>query len=213
MAREVAKIYLSEKLINQTTTEIKKKIVPVELLNQNILQSYIGSFRSELNDKLRKVTEENGKLYYVRNPSNKEELVYQGNDDFIMKESELIVKFIRENNNNIVSAMNVYTEEVIPTHFESYIPCTFKKEELQGLSGNFFSEELNVTWKADVGDSTLRLTSLLNQESSSFTLITANTFFDSLSGLSIDLIRDKSKQVIGFYMSMNRVRKIHFKKN
>lgn len=209
LSREVAKIFLFDKF--KTNLESKNAIAPVKALDQALLQSYIGSFRSEFNDLLRQISEENGTLYYIRNPSNKSELIYQGNDEFRMRENGTIVKFIRDGN-NIVSAMDVFNGGVRPTHLIRYTPLKFERAALSGISGNYFSEELNVTWKLDLGDSEhLTLTSVSNQESFSLTQITRDSFADVSQRVSIKLTRDNRRKVNGFYFTMSRLRKINFK--
>jgi CubicO group peptidase (beta-lactamase class C family) len=210
LAKEVAKIYLSDKLKPKTETDNKQKKLTVKPIEQYILRSYIGYYRSEFNDFTRQIQLEKDKLFIVRTPSNKGELIYQGNDEFIMKDYGFIVKFIRDNK-NIVSALNINRGGEKPDHLTRYTPVKFTKIELSGISGNYFSKELNATYKLEACDSMLLITLPNNHETYSLTAITRDSF-TSFKGLSIELIYGKNKKVNGFYLSYGGIRKINFKR-
>ena len=210
LAREVAKICLSDKLKKQSKTE--SEIATQKVLDQSVLNSFVGSYRSEFNDILRQVSIVNGKLYYIRGLSNKSALVYNGNDEFTLLENNGIkVKFTRDGNNNVTS-MSLVTGGGRPTILTRYSPLKFEKAALFGIAGNYFSEELDVTWKLEEKDSTLLINSQSNQISLSLMLVTRDSFADTSNGASIEITRDKNKNVNGFYLTGGRVRKIYFKR-
>jgi hypothetical protein len=152
---------------------------------------------------------ENGKLYYVRSPSNRSELVSDGNDSFTMKENGTIVIFIRDEKNKVTS-IKISIGGGKPIFLNGYTPIKYEKSTLSEIPGNYYSEELDVTWKVDVGDSKLLITALNSQISFSFSIITQDSFADASKGVSIEITRDKNKKVNGFSFTEGRVRKIHF---
>ena len=210
LAREVAKIYLSDKLKKTDKVELTKGIKSNKLLSPKSIQPYIGYYHSIYNDLLREVSVEGQKLYYVRNASNKTELIYQGNDEFIIKDIGVLAKFIRAKNNE-VSALSILVGGVKPTVLNRYTPANFVKTELSDLSGNYFSDELNMNYNINLGDSSL-IVIVEKQDTISMTPVTKDSFVDESNSISIEFTRNQNRKVEGFNITVSRVRKIFFKR-
>ena len=210
LAREIATIYLSDEIKRINKLEYKKGTKSIKPLSIKNINSFVGYYHTEYNDILREVSEENKKLYYVRNSENKSELIYQGNDEFIIKDIGIAVKFSYDENKN-VSAMNIKVGGVKPTILYKYTPVNFIKDKLIDTNGDYFSDELNITYNLQLGDSALILTPK-NGDPLIMNPVTENSFVDESNEVSIELIRNKNNKIDSFYLTVSRVRKILFRR-
>ncbi len=210
LAREVAKIYLTDKLKKENKVEITKSVKSTKPLNKESVQSYSGHYHTTYNDILREVSVEGDKLFYVRNSSNKTELIYIGNDEFIIKDNGFHMKFIRSKNNEI-SAINVLAGGVKPITLNRYTPAKFLKTNFLNISGNYYSDELNRNCEINLSDSSL-IAIIDKQDSISMSPVTKDSFVDESHSISIEFNRNQNGKVDGFYITVSRVRKIFFKR-
>ena len=207
LSLEVAKIYLSDKLKKKDKVEITKS---TKSLNKESIQSYSGHYHTIYNDMLREVSVEGNKLFYVRNSSNKTELIYIGNDEFIIKDNGFHMKFIRSKNNE-VSAISVLGGGIKPITLNRYSPANFVKTESLDLSGHYFSDELNRNCDIILSDSSL-IAIIEKQDSTSMSTVTKDSFIDESNSVSIEFARNQNQKIEGFYVTVSRVRKIFFKR-
>ena len=217
-------------LIKTTDSTTVKPLLP-----ENI-KAYTGTYKQEdvnlpIELYFREIkVDKNNRVFYVKCPlgdggsfQDSTELLYIGGDDFKLKGSKLlaICHFIRDKNNKVYAFKWEFLYQPTPesvdtgyTYLERYTPAAFNKAELSYLEGTYHSDELNTDYKIGVSDSTINLTMPVLNNTISFKRISQNYFYSKnffyVTGERLELIEDKNNKVTGFYLSVDRTKRIKF---
>jgi hypothetical protein len=140
----ISKILLGESL-EEEPVEVRDPVKTIKLSNKT-LAAYEGSFLHDKENIARKIYLKNDTLRYYRSAYSESPIVPVGKDEFQMLEVsvEVSVKFeIKGPDRNMI----VTVGDGQPGIFYGFEPTEPSKEELESYTGEFYSPELETTYK------------------------------------------------------------------
>ena len=134
-----------------------------------------------------------------------------GDNEFQMQETQgdIRVRFETDDDGNRTMAFQADDDDPIVS--AAYEPVSYTSEELQEFAGDYFSEELNVTYALKMMGEELMLY-LDGNEKSAMESIKANTLSNDDYGV-FEFSEDANGVIEGFRLMAGRVRNLKFVKN
>jgi len=204
----ISKILLGES-DNEEVVKITSPVKTIKL-SQKALASYEGSYWNDKENLTRKIYLKNDTLRYYRSENSESPIVPLGKDEFQMMEVSDVVS-VKYKMNGLDRSMIVTVGDGQPGTFIGFEPVEPTREELESYTGEFYSPELETTYKIYLKNDSL---SYHHARHGDFQMKLLKK--DVLEGkwpLSIAKYkRDGEGQVIGFYVSNGRVKNLWFEK-
>jgi CubicO group peptidase (beta-lactamase class C family) len=204
IADQISQLFLRNK--SETTITNTALVNPI-MLNTNSLKKFEGMFWNGTDNYSRKIYVENDTLWYLRTNNKKSPLIPIAEYEFQMGgiNEKLVVKF--ESN---MLKMNLIAGDNSITTFEKYEDKSPTFEELKAYTGNFYSNELETSYKIFLKDGKLFGYHCRFGE---FGIEILKKDVLSWSGMAISKYqRNKKGSVIGLSITMNRIRNLWFEK-
>lgn len=203
IADQISQLFLQ----NQSKSfENEETIHPIHV-NSEILKKYEGMYWNDKNNYSRKIYLENDTLWYLRSNGKKSTLIPITETEFQIGgiNEKLLLKFeVNLNKMTLISPNNV-----IDT-FERYEDKALISEELKKYTGTFYSPELETSYQIIFKNDKLYG---YHSRFGEFEIQILKKDVLSWSGMAISKYkRDKKGNIIGFYVSMNRIRNLWFEK-
>jgi len=204
----ISKILLGESL-EEEPVEVRDPVKTIKLSNKT-LAAYEGSFRHDKENIARKIYLKNDTLRYYRSASSESPIVPVGKDEFQMLGVSVVVsvKFeIKGPDRNMI----VTVGDGQPGIFNGFDPTEPSKEELESYTGEFYSPELETTYKIYLKNDTL---SYHHARHGDFQMkILKKDVLEGEWPLSISKYkRDGTGQVTGIFVSNGRVKNLRFER-
>jgi hypothetical protein len=176
-------------------------------LDTTSLKKYEGAYWNDTDNYSRKIYLEDDTLWYLRSNNKKSPLIPIAENKFQIGgiNEKLVLKFeINTNKLSLISADNS-----IKT-FEKYEDKAPTDEELKAYTGNFYSTELETFYKISLKDGKLYG---YHSRFGEFEIQILKKDVLSWAGMSISKYqRNKGGAIIGFHITMNRIRNLWFEK-
>jgi hypothetical protein len=205
MADQISQLFLQNK--SETVLTNTASIKPIKL-DTTSLKKYEGMYWNDADNYSRKIYFNNDTLWYLRSNNKKSPLIPIAENEFQMGglKEKLILKFETNSNKlSLISADNAITT------FEKYEDKAPTMEELDAYTGNFYSNELETFYKICLKNG--KLVGYHNRWGE-FEIQILKKDVLSWSGMSISKYqRNKKGTIIGFNITMNRIRNLWFEKN
>lgn len=204
----ISEIVIPE-LISTNKPQEKQKLEYPSIRNEN-LKKYTADYWCDASNVARKIYLKNDTLWFFRSEGNESPLIYLGNDEFIMynTESRLKVKFIIGDNNSktmMIGAGDPYN------YYKLYIPVKVNTKYLSEFTGQFFSPELKTIYTF-----TLKKDTLIgyHPKYGDFKIkVLKQDLFQSQKPLgTINFIRDNRKNIIGIRVAFERIKNFWLEK-
>jgi CubicO group peptidase (beta-lactamase class C family) len=205
IADQISQLFLQNKSVTVLTNTAL--INPIKL-DTNSLKKYEGMYWNDTDNYSRKIYLEDETLWYLRSNNKKSPLIPIAENEFQMGgiNEKLVLKF--ETNTNKLSLISV--DNSIST-FEKYVYEAPTIEELKAYTGNFYSNELETFYKISFKNGKLYG---YHSRFGEFEIQILKKDVLSWSGMSISKYkRNKKGAIIGFNITMNRIRNLWFEKN
>lgn len=203
IADQISQLFLQNKSKAETHQD---KIKPIQL-NDEILKKYEGMYWSDKSNYSRKIYIENNTLWYLRSNNKKSPLIPITPTDFQMGgiNEKLLVNFdVNTNTMKLISADN--SIEI----FEKYEDKKFSTQDLINYTGMFYSTELETFYTISLKDD-----KLIGYHSrfGEFDIQILKQDVLNWSGMAVSKYkRNKKGSIIGFTITMNRIRNLWFEK-
>jgi CubicO group peptidase (beta-lactamase class C family) len=204
IADQISQLFLQNKsatAISNTTSSH-----PIQL-DTNSLKKYEGMYWNDFDNYSRKIYLENDTLWYLRSNNKKSPLIPITENEFQMGgiNDQLVLKF--EKNSHKLSLISA--DNSIST-FEKYEDKAPTIKELKEYSGNFYSTELETFYKISLKNNQLYG---YHSRFGEFDISLLKKDVLSWSGMAISKYqRNKKGAIIGFNITMNRIRNLWFEK-
>ena len=140
----LSKILLGEPA-EEELVEVRDPVKTIKLSKKN-LASYEGSYWNDKVNSLRRIYLKNDTLRYFRSEHSESPIVPVGNDEFQMVEVNDVV-LVQFKLNGLDRSMIVTVGNGNPGTFYGFDPTESSKEELEPYTGEFYSPELETTYK------------------------------------------------------------------
>lgn len=204
IADQISQLFLQSKLLSETHQE---EIKPI-LINDEVLKKYEGMYWSDKNNYSRKIYVENNTLWYLRSNNKKSPLIPITTTEFQMGgiNEKLLVKFdVNTNTMKLISADNSIDV------FEKYVDKPLLIEDLKEYTGTFYSSELETYYTISLkDDKQIGYHSRFGE----FDIQILKKDVLSWSGMAVSKYkRNKKGTIIGFTITMSRIRNLWFEKN
>ena len=205
LADQISLLFLknnSEKVFTNTSL-----INPIKL-DTDSLKKYEGMYWNDTENYSRKIYVKNDTLWYLRSNNKKSPLIPIAENEFQIGgiNEKLVLKF--ENNNNRLSLI---TANSSITTFEKFEDKTPTIEDLKAYIGDFYSNELETFYKIGLKDGKLYGYHFRYGE---FEVQILKKDVLSWSGMAISKYqRNENGNILGFTITMNRIRNLWFEKN
>lgn len=212
MARQVAELYLADALDaaaqggsseGQTETAAEAVAVPADELTRAV-----GEYWNRNDFRVRGIVLEDGVLYYERAGGGRTELAPLGEDRFRMIGVPVRVIVGFERAPGVPTKMVVDVEGQDTVSFEGFERATPSAATLAGISGEYYSEELDHRQVLKVVDG--ELIAVRRQGTETFGPLTGDVF--SNGGVAMVLERDEKGAVSGFRVHAGRVRNLFYER-
>jgi CubicO group peptidase (beta-lactamase class C family) len=207
--REIAAIFLKDKLKTNSQEVEKVKLLPVIKLDNNALQKYEGWFKMEMNNgptlnftiENGQLTGHNGNVSFGLEPKT-EACFYDPSD-------HATITF--DNSNSLVyrdAGITIHASRTTakPAKVVKFSPTA---EQLKAFAGTYYSDELETFYKIKVENGQLAMYHFRRGEFDLHVNKYIPNEFNSNTG-TIDFYLDAKKRVAGFKLSGDRVRNIRF---
>jgi len=209
LALQVANLYLKgafEKESNATNAP-KGNIEYIKIPSKR-LEDLSGHFWNEDQKYARKIYVKNDTLRYFREEGNENALVPITPKEFKMTDVNVDLRVIFSNPNE-KRQMTVLINDEEPIISYEFTPPKYEISDLKEFIGEYFSPELNTTYKAVLKDDKLTFT---HARSSDFIITAAKSDLFLFEGYSFMFERNDNNQITGFRVSAGRVQNLWFKK-
>lgn len=203
IADQISQLFLQNKSKAETHQE---KIKPI-LISDEVLKKYEGMYWNDKSNYSRKIYVENNTLWYLRGNNKKSPLIPITATEFQMGgiNEKLIVHFdVNTNTMKLISADNSIDV------FEKYEDKKLSTQDLINYTGTFYSSELETFYTIS-----LKEDKLIGYHSrfGEFDIQILKQDVLSWSGMSVSKYkRNKKGTIIGFTITMNRIRNLWFEK-
>lgn len=204
IADQISQLFLQDKL--ETALKIPIITKPIKL-DINSLKKHEGMYWNDRENHSRKIYLENDTLWYLRSNNKKSPLIPVAENEFQMGglTEKLILKF--ETNTNKLSLISTDNSSSTLEKYEDKTPTT---EELKAYTGNFYSNELDAFYKISFKNGKLFG---YHNRFSDFEIEILKKDVLSWSGMAISKYkRNKKGAIVGFNITMNRIRNLWFEK-
>lgn len=204
MADQISQLFLENKSI---VNKNKFSINPVKLSSEG-LKKHEGMYWNDIDNYSRKIYIENDTLWYLRTNNNKKShLIPISEHEFQMSgiNEKLIISFDKN-----TGKMNMITADNSITTFEKYDDKAHTIKDLQDYTGTFYSPELETYYTISLkGDKLFGY----HNRFSEFEIQTLKKDVLNWGGMAISKYkRNKNGDVIGFEVTINRIRNLRFEK-
>lgn len=204
MADQISQLFLENKSI---VNKNKFSINPIKLSSEG-LKKHEGMYWNDIDNYSRKIYIENDTLWYLRTNNNKKShLIPISENEFQMSgiNEKLIISFDKNN-----SKMSMITADNTVTTFEKYDDKAHTIKDLQDYTGTFYSPELETYYTISLkGDNLFGYHNRFGE----FEIQTLKKDVLNWGGMAISKYkRNKNGDVIGFNITMNRIRNLKFQK-
>lgn len=205
---QVADIYLGD-LYTKDKTEpfVKKKIQKLPLKH---LRNKVGTYYDSDSGMLSQVRFKDGRLT-LRALGLNVELAPISHNKFITLDApfEVTIDFLDEKNGKF-QKMSIQRQQREPIMLDAIVPVTLDDAQRKAYTGNYYSEELDITYSIVVEDKQLLFKMRRNTRTLRPTI--ADQFQIRGEGMRIDFFRNEKKQITGFSIKAGRVKNIRFHK-
>ncbi|MEH6535973.1 MAG: serine hydrolase domain-containing protein [Psychroserpens sp.] len=209
LALQVADLYLKDSFEKETATTIASTL-EVEYINlpDEQLKKLSGHFWNDDQKYARKIYVKNDTLRYFRGEGNESTLAPISPNEFKMLgvNVDLRVLFSRSNEKRQMTVL-INDDEPIISH--EFTPPSYEVSDLKEFIGEYFSPELNTTYKAVLKDDKLTFT---HARASDIVISAAKTDLFLIDGYSFMFVRNENHQITGFRASAGRVQNLWFEK-
>lgn len=203
IADQISQLFLDNKSIAK-----KEEIAinPVKL-NSEVLKKYEGLYWNDTDNYSRKIYFENDILWYLRSNNKKSPLLPVSETEFQMGgiNEKLVIKF--EDYSNTMKLISSNNSILKFTKYEDKAPTP---EALKSYTGTYYSPELETSYTISLKDGKLYG---YHSRFGEFEIRILKKDVLDWSGMSISKhIRDKKGNVLGFRITLNRIRNLWFEK-
>jgi CubicO group peptidase (beta-lactamase class C family) len=231
LARQIAMIYAesalkqhskksstqkdSQKTANKKEKKEKKKSKkkkPIKL-NAKKMKAFTGTFWLKKDKLLRNILFEKGKLYYVRNPHSRSELIPMTDTKFPkfkMKGFPILITVTfadkKENHYQKISVFVEGDDTIDGNRIDDFKPT---KEDLKIYTGRYYSDELDVYYRLHLEEDALVLKNRTTNDAKLKPLPEDNFTFVANWG-NLEFQRDKEGNISGFKLTGRRVLNLKF---
>lgn len=204
MADQISQLFLENKSI---VNKNKFSINPVKLSSEG-LKKHEGMYWNDIDNYSRKIYVENDTLWYLRTNNNKKShLIPISENEFQMSgiNEKLIISFDKN-----TGKMSMITADNTVTTFEKYDDKAHTIKDLQDYTGTFYSPELETYYTISLkGDKLFGYHNRFGE----FEIQTLKKDVLNWGGMAISKHkRNKNGDVIGFGVTINRIRNLRFEK-
>lgn len=204
IADQISQLFLQ----NKSESVARNTAVPSPIkLDTTSLKKYEGMYWNDTNNYSRKIYLEGDNLWYLRSNNKKSPLIPIAENEFQIGgiNEKLVLKFEKNANKlSLISADNSITT------FEKYEDKKPTIEELKAYTGNFYSNELETFYKISLKNGKLYG---YHSRFGEFEIEILKKDVLSWSGMAISKYqRNKKGDIIGFNITMNRIRNLWFEK-
>lgn len=205
IADQISQLFLENKSVTVLTNTAL--VNPIKL-DTNSLKKYEGMYWNDTENYSRKIYLEDDTLWYLRSNNKKSPLIPIAENEFQIGgiNEKLVLKF--ETNTNKPSLISADNSITIFEKYEDKAPTI---EELKAYTGNFYSNELETFYKISLKNGKLYG---YHSRFGEFEIQILKKDVLSWSGMAISKYqRNKKGAIIGFNITMNRIRNLWFEKN
>lgn len=209
LALQVADLYLEDALKQETkaNTAPKAELAYIKLSNDQ-LEEFSGYYWNDDQKSVRKIYVKSDTLHYYRSQGSENPLLPIGPKEFKMAGVDVDLKVVfSESKNN--RKMTVLINNDPPIVSEIFTPPNYTVSDLKQFEGEYFSPELNTTYKAVLIDGKLTFT---HARVSDFVITAAKVDVFTYKGATYVFERDATNAITGFRVSADRVQNLWFKK-
>jgi CubicO group peptidase (beta-lactamase class C family) len=209
LALQVADLYLEDVLKQETkaNTAPKAELAYIKLPNDQ-LEEFSGHYWNEDQKSARRIYVKNDTLRYFRSQNNENALLPIGHKEFKMAGVDVDFKVVfSESKKN--RKMTVLINNDPPIVSEKFTPPNYAVSDLKQFEGEYFSPELNTTYKAVLIDGKLTFT---HARLSDFVITAAKSDVFTSEGSIYAFERDATNVITGYRVSAGRVQNLWFKK-
>jgi hypothetical protein len=209
LALQVANLFLEDEMSVESDRNANEQEF-IELTSDD-MEPFLGSYWSEKDFISREILLENDTLRYSRGPDNQSLLAPIDSNIFQMLNVDVDLKVSFEIDKE-PKQMIVTIDDEEPIVFESFEPRDYTQEELNELSGTYYSEELSTAYELIVKNDTLvavhpRHDDMKITPIKKDIMTGDNWYFDR-----IRIERGPSEAVSGMRVTSGRVRNLYFEK-
>ncbi|MDT7831779.1 serine hydrolase domain-containing protein [Flavobacteriaceae bacterium S356] len=174
-------------LRNRSNSDVKT----IQLATKE-LQKFTGNYLNAINGELREVIIENDTLVYKRSNGRGTKLVPITNHSFVfLGAPQVVVEF-----NAISKSAKLTIGNGSPIPFAKYSPQQFTERQLKVFEGNYYNDELEVTYQITSDENSLHI-SIEGQELVRLTPVSKSIFRAAHFGY-VKFIANKAGEMIGF---------------
>ena len=209
LALQVADLYLADAFEKQTdaTTPTTVDVEYINLSSEQ-LKKLDGHFWNNDQKYARKIYVKNDTLRYFRGEGNESSLAPISPNEFKMLGVDVDLRVIfSESNKKRLMTVIINDDEPIISH--EFTPPNYEVSDLKEFVGDYFSPELNTTYKAVLKNDKLTFT---HARASDFEISAAKSDLFLFENYSFMFERNDNKQLTGFRISAGRVQNLWFKK-
>jgi CubicO group peptidase (beta-lactamase class C family) len=215
LATQVADIYLADAFKPDVERNSLPAIVSSQFikLSEQELAGHAGSYRDPLTNDFWQVSSAEGSLVAATTKGNFK-FAPLSRDHFRSTNLNPIRELVFETPANKPIRMRVNTDGRKPTEFEAVTPALPSAAQLAEYVGEYYNDELQVTYKVVVEKANLYLRKGYGRVGNNFRSRDAllPTIRDQFNGgsISINFIRNTENQIAEFTLSVGRVKDLHF---
>ena len=210
-AMEIADLFLAEKYKEDKTVTSKDLKQPERQreiqISSEELEKWVGDYWYSTLEFSRSIALEDNTLFYERAGRSTSKLIPIAKNKFVLEEDHnSVIEFsINEENKRMFSFS---TNNDKPDFAIAYSPVKYNSKALKAFQGEYFSEELQTTYKLSLVDKRLSL-SINGNEPTFFKPIKEDLWLNDRFG-AFYFERGKNKKVASFTLSAGRVRNLKF---
>ena len=217
LTRQIADIYLASKLkqpeapVPGSKTPSGKPAPKEFTLPAKALEAFVGTYWFETNLNVRQVVVDKGKLFYVRSPQNKSELVILSPTEFKFKDApdEVRVRFSDPTAKGFDTVAVIVGSEP-PVVGKRTVPYSPSPDDLKEFTGKFYSDELDTRYDLSLKSGALFVQSSRGEPAPCEPL--KKDVFSVAGYARIRFQRDEGGAITGFTVTTGRVRNLKFVK-
>ncbi|MCH2229921.1 MAG: beta-lactamase family protein [Crocinitomicaceae bacterium] len=201
---KISSLYLKDK---SKVTSTKPK--PSKLLSYDKYDSldFSGRYWNINRNYAREIKFINDTLWYIRDNGSKSQLIKIDRYKYYLDGIPTMVKVTY---NQSTQTMVVQDSNSAPEHFKQFDNSSLSVSDLKDYTGNYYSEELQTTYKIELIDNKLRG---FHTKFGQFEIdIIRKDLIDWSGFATVKYIRNTAKEITGFYVNLNRVKNVWFKK-